>query len=82
MEKRYFVDSSDGFAVYTTEQEALDAANAELTYLRKEAMYDGEWPDEAAHITYGVILGKSTPIEHEGEDGEESGYDYQIVKYD
>ena len=82
MEKRYFVDSSDGFAVYATEQEALDAANAELKYWRKEAIFDGEWSNEASNITYGVILGKSLPIEHEGEDGEESTYDYQIVKYD
>ena len=78
--KRYFVDSSDGFYLHDTEKEALDFANAEIAMWRKEAIFDGEWPDEVNNITYGIILGRSVPIEHDDEG--QIGYDYQIVNYD
>ncbi len=78
-QKRYFVDNSDGFYLYATEQEALQAANEEIDMRRKEAIYDGEWPEEVENITYGVILGRSTLIEHD-DDGQ-IGYDYQMVKF-
>lgn len=77
-QKRYFVDNSDGFYLYDTEKEALEAANEEIAMWRKEARYDGEWPEEVENITYGVILGRSAPIEHD-DDGQ-IGYDYQMMK--
>lgn len=66
-EKPFFTwDEDNGYMRFATEAEALGYANETLSYCRKDAQHDGEWPDATEDIRVGRVT--HAPVATEPDD--------------
>lgn len=73
--KPFFSYSPDnGVEFYATAGEAQEATRIDIAEYRKDAQFNGEWPDEVEHCYWGEVKGRAEATEP----NDEGGIDYRL----